>query len=330
MSPLISVVIPTYNRLDRLRRVLDALEAQTCPLDRFEVVVVSDGSTDGTDEELAGPATRRPLRLVSATQANAGPAAARNHGIELASSPTVLFIDDDVVADRDLVAQHLDWQQRHGSDIVVVGPMRTPDDHRMSSWVAWEQAMLYKQYDAMDAGLYPATFRQFYTGNASAPRARLLEAGGFDVTFRRAEDVELAFRLDKLGVPFAWNRAAIGYHYAERPFPSWLRTAADYGRNDVVFSEAHGRDPGLRIMAEEFRARHAVVRLATRARMAQPWLGSALVKPLKAGADLSHRLGVEAGSRLCLSVLYHMAYYGAVADELGGADAFRRTMAGAA
>ena len=59
--------------------------------------------------------------------------------------------------------------------------------------------MLAKQYEAMDRGVYGATARQFYTGNASVARRHVIAAGGFDTSFRRAEDVELAYRLADRG-----------------------------------------------------------------------------------------------------------------------------------
>ena len=325
-TPLVSIVIPTYNRLARLRRVLAALDRQTCARSDFEVVVVSDGSSDGTDEYLAAPDTA--LRLVVGTQANGGPAVARNHGIELASAALVLFVDDDIVAAPDLVERHLERHRVAGDDLVVVGPMLSPTDSRLNPWVQWEQAMLYKQYDAMDRGEYTATFRQFYTGNASVPKNRLVEAGGFDPRFRRAEDVELAYRLHQRGVPFLYDRTAIGYHYAERPFDAWLRNAGDYGANDVIFAREKGRDADLSIMSAEFHGRHPLVRVTSRVGVARPAIGRLLTVPLRLAAQAVHRFGFDRASQLPLSVLYNMAYYQGVAAELGGPEHFDASVAG--
>src|SRR6266566_2847760 len=86
-----SVVIPTHNRLDMLLRVLDALERQV-DAPEFEVVVINDGSTDDTDRVLGGRGG-----IVFRTQTNAGPGAARNHGVSLARGKFVVFIGDDTV-----------------------------------------------------------------------------------------------------------------------------------------------------------------------------------------------------------------------------------------
>jgi GT2 family glycosyltransferase len=319
----VSVVIPTFNRCQRLERVLRALEAQTCGTDAFDVVVVSDGSTDGTDDYLCQ--LRTPLALAVERQANAGPAAARNRGVALATAPLVLFIDDDVVAAPELVREHLDAHTRRPGQ-VVIGPMLTPSDFRMEPWVAWEQAMLAKQYDAMVAGAFAATYRQFYTGNASLPRADFLEAGGFDTRFRRAEDVELAYRLHERGLRFEYNPRAVGWHYAARPFASWLRTAHDYGVAEVVFGRDHGQDPTLSRVRREYRERHVVIRASARAAVAAPATCAVSVSLLRWTAAFAHRVGAASVARLALSVLYNDTYYVGMATQLGGRRAFLDTI----
>jgi glycosyltransferase involved in cell wall biosynthesis len=90
-TPLVSVVVPTFNRRDRLRRTLDSIFAQT--FGDFEVIVVSDGATDGTREMLAGWGDPR---LVSEEIAHAGrPAPVRNKGMRRARGRYIAFCDDD-------------------------------------------------------------------------------------------------------------------------------------------------------------------------------------------------------------------------------------------
>jgi len=324
-GPKVSVVVPTYNRLRRLQRVLTALDEQTTPRSKYEVIVVSDGSTDGTDEHLRAKQTDH---FVFVAQENAGPAAARNRGVELARGDLVLFIDDDVIASPDLVEAHLTSHAEHGPDRVVIGPMLTPPDFDMTSWVRWEQAMLYKQYDAMKRGDYQPTFRQFYTGNASVPREELLQVGGFDVRFRRAEDVELSYRLRDAGLGFVFNPDAIGWHYAERPFQSWLQNAHDYGANDVIFARDHGRGLVLDLVRKEVQRRHVFVRWTTRLCLNHPWLDTGIERALKGVIFSSDRLRLRKVNQAALSGLYNLAYYRGMADELGGADAFLAAIEG--
>ena len=171
----LSVVVPTYNRRDRLARVLAALERQNTPASQFEVVVVDDGSTDGTSDWLASFKSSYALQHVRLS--NGGPARARNVGVERAAGEIVLFIDDDVEPTPELISEHLRFHAAE-RDIVVIGPLASLPSYPQP-WVTWEQAMVESQYQAMQRGDWAPTFRQFWTGNASVAKAHVLGAGGF-------------------------------------------------------------------------------------------------------------------------------------------------------
>jgi GT2 family glycosyltransferase len=312
----VTVVIPTYERRERLHRVLSALARQTDV--GFEVVVVSDGSTDGTDEYLRSADT--PLAVITERQDNAGPAAARNLGIKLASRELLLFIDDDVMPTPQLVGAHVAAHERLGDRFVVIGPMLNPPDHRMSPWVRWEQTMLQKQYGALERGVYSATARQFYTGNASVRREHVLRVGGFDTSLRRAEDVELAFRLREHGLAFAYEPRAIGLHYAERSFAAWLEIAAAYGRNDVVFARDRGHADVYDWIVSNYHARHRLIRGVTHTCVGHVRTTNVIGHALRGVAAVAYAAHLKAVSRSALSGIYNVAYYRGVADELGGPD----------
>ena len=91
----LSVVIPTWNCAARLLRALRSVAAQTYALERIETLVVDDGSTDDTAEQVAAFAAASPLAVRYVRQANAGPAAARNHGLRLARGELIAFLDAD-------------------------------------------------------------------------------------------------------------------------------------------------------------------------------------------------------------------------------------------
>lgn len=312
----VSIIIPTYNRLPRLKQVIAAVEQQTYPLDEVEVIVVSDGSTDGTHEYLS--TLRTPLKLRFVAQANAGPAAARNNGIRNASGDYVLFIDDDVVPSPQLLAEHMRCHAGQ-TNLVVLGPMLNPPDFNFSAWVAWEQAMLIKQYEALQSGDWEPTPRQFYTGNTSLSRQILIDSGGFDERFRRAEDIELAYRLEKLHVQFTFSINAVGYHYADRSFTSWLQIPYSYGRYDVVFSneqDAYIMD----FINEEFGHRNLLTRLTVRLCLDRPQTSNRVQEVARWTAEKSYPLGAlgKLLSRVAYSVIFNLRYYQGIADELGG------------
>lgn len=319
MSPEVSVVVPTYNRRHQLERTLAGLAAQTGLTQALEVIVVSDGSSDGTDDWLRSG--RTPVPVSPCFQDNAGPAVARNRGVAAATAPLVLFLDDDVVPAPDLVRTHVDHHNGLDDDLVVVGPMRTPDDVELSPWVQWEQTMLYKQYDAMLRGDWEATPRQFYTANASLARRHLDASGGFDPAFRRAEDVELAYRLADAGLAFVFVPEAVVYHYAERSFDSWRANASAYGRNDVIFGRDQGQPWLLDSLAYEFHDRHRLVQTLTRISLRHPRVGAAITSTAAVTARAACKSGPERAATAALSALYNLEYYRGMADELGGPNA---------
>ena len=319
----LTVVVPTYNREARLGRLLTCLDRQITstgasrPGFTFEVVVVSDGSTDGTHALVDGFTGKYPLRLL--VQDNAGPASARNAGILAAEGEVVMFLDDDVMPEPHCLEAHM---SRHLAEpaTVVVGPMLTPTDVELQPWIRWEQYQLEKQYARFESGevLHP---RQFYTGNASVRRQALLDAGLFDTTLLRSEDIELAGRLELVGQSFTFAPNATAYHYAERSFESWAKVAYDYGKNDVLFAN-NQQQQDLQHIPRFFDERNPLQRALVRALVPRPSLRAAGQQILERAASLGNTLGAKDLNRQLLSGLYGLHYYQGVADGLGSAEAF--------
>jgi GT2 family glycosyltransferase len=314
MRPDVSIVIPTYNRARHLERALRALEQQDVPLGTFEVIAVDDGSTDDTPAVLS-MAWAYPLR--SFRQENGGPAAARNLGIGEAAAPLILFIDDDVIPAPDLVRQHQAAQSRNPG--VVTGRMLRPHESRIPAWAEWETRTLERQYGEMSAGLWVPTPRQFYTANASVPREALLRVGSFDERFRRAEDVELAYRLRDATIPFHFAPTAVVAHATPRTLDGWMRMARQYGMYDVVMTRDLGRREVLDAMAWEFHRRRkplvrAMARLFVGRRLAMIAI-AALSAPAIRATDIASR---RASLAVC-SIVYNLLYWDAIAREGGRA-----------
>jgi glycosyltransferase involved in cell wall biosynthesis len=316
----VSVVIPTYNRISRLKKVLKAFEDQIFDKNAFEVIVVSDGSTDGTHETISELKTTYHLNLL--IQINQGPAAARNLGLAKALGEYILFVDDDVMPTPELIVEHMRVHDEQGKNIVVLGPMLTPQEFNMSPWVRWEQAMLVKQYQSMQNGHWQPTARQFYTGNTSLQRSHLLESGGFDPKFRRAEDVELAYRLKNRGLQFVFNSKAIGYHYAERSFPSWIETPYIYGKNDVIFARDKQQIWLLQAVFEEFRTRNLLIRFLVLICLDRIPLSNFIIRILQILAQQSDQLGLEKIVQMTHSAIFNLRYYQGISDELNGRNNF--------
>ena len=317
-----SVVIPTYNRCATLERVLRALGRQSVTFDAFEVIVVADGCTDGTGDLCRRLASELPFRLRLFEQANAGPAAARDYAVREAQALLIVFVDDDVVPDEHLIAVHLAAHAPDGDDTVVaLGPLLPPLDQRLNVWGAWEERSLCTQYTDMEAGRWQPTYRQFYTGNASLSRRLILDAGGFNASYRRAEDVELGLRLATQGCHFVFLPDARGWHYVQRSFASWTQMPIAYGHACVAMGRAH-RVQEVALAATEYYQHNFLVHAVTALCLGFPWRVTVATNILGVLAAASWACRMPIVPFLCCSLIYNLRYYVGMAEELGGARIF--------
>lgn len=318
-TPVVSLVIPTHNRRESLRMVLEALAHQTTPPEAFEVLIICDGCIDGTAEMCRAIVTRYRLRILEQNP-NQGPAAARNRGVGEAAAPLILFIDDDVVPEPTLIAEHLRVHERD-ERAVVIGPLLAPPGFRLNPWTRWEETMLKKQYQDMIAGKWEPTPRQFYTGNASAPRDSILAAGGFDPQFRRAEDVELAYRFREQGLHFYFNPEAKGWHHALRSLRAWLNISTAYGWADVAMYRS-GRLMTLQSMAREFHWRQQPLQRLARLCVGHPALLKLTVGGFLAAARLAGWARQPKAAGAAFSAIFNLRYWHSVSEQIGGRQAF--------
>jgi GT2 family glycosyltransferase len=318
-KPDVCVVIPTHNRRASLGRVLEALDSQTIPPDRYEVIVVCDGCNDGTPSMCSGLTTSYRLRVIDLPEKQ-GPAAARNRAVENASAEVIVFLDDDVVPDPDLIGEHI---RIHDQDdhAVAIGPLLAPPGFALNPWTRWEAAMLDGQYRDMAAGHWPPTPRQFYTGNASVRRKHLLEVGGFDPVYRRAEDVELAYRLQQLKLTFHFSPGARGWHFARRSLRSWLGIAPAYGEADVAMYRS-GRTWVLYNMAWEFYSRRRPLRRLARACVGRRTVLKAAVGLGLVAAQVADWTGRRRGADAAYSAIFNLCYWDRISVRLGGRSEF--------
>jgi glycosyltransferase involved in cell wall biosynthesis len=210
----IGVVIPTYNRADALITCLSHLERQT--IHEFEVVIVDDGSADGTSERIAQFQRGTTLRLRYVRQPNSGPARARNLGISMLRTPICLIMGDDILASPDFVATHLRLHQRR-PEIQVAGLGLTrwsETGQSVTKFMRWLDASgMQFSYGDLSSGVKP-DWRHFYTSNLSV-KTELLRRYPFDEAFPYAacEDMELGYRLQSQhGLELVFIEDAIAYH----------------------------------------------------------------------------------------------------------------------
>jgi peptidoglycan/xylan/chitin deacetylase (PgdA/CDA1 family)/glycosyltransferase involved in cell wall biosynthesis len=235
----LSIVIPTYNRVKRLRACLEALTHQTLPTSKFEVIVVVDGSTDETVEMLKNFDAPYFLRIV--WQENTGQPSALNRGIDEAKGRYCLFLDDDISADPRLVAEHLHAQHQHPNS-VVIGQI-TLSLPSTADWYAKAFAKGWcDHYDLLNREDVEISWEDCYSGNMSAPREALLTCGGFAAELARGFDLELANRLKKQGCSLVYVPNALGGQDEQKGFRELSQDAEKSGKVDVML---YRQDPRM-------------------------------------------------------------------------------------
>jgi len=236
----LSVIIPTRNRAERLARCLDALKRQTLPAQRFEVIIVDNGSDETTLEAVRQMAKAMPCRKKVLVEPRPGPAAARNRGIEQARGERILFIGDDILAAPDLLAQHLDGAERHG-DRAVLG---------FTDWAPYLRVTPFMRYLAPERGPQfrygtienplDCGYQFFYTSNISLAR-HWFDLERFDEAFPYAcfEDADLGYRLQKRGLKIVFFPVAVAYHDHPIRFRDFLGRIEQMGESNVIFTSKY-------------------------------------------------------------------------------------------
>jgi glycosyltransferase involved in cell wall biosynthesis/peptidoglycan/xylan/chitin deacetylase (PgdA/CDA1 family) len=229
--PKLSVVIASYNRAKHLKACLDALSRQTQASADFEVIVVVDGSTDETVEMLGR--IQVPYSLRTIWQENGGQASALNRGIQESIGQFCLFLDDDIVADPQLVFEHLKAHQQP-TMAVVAGQLTLslPPD---ADWYARAFARGWRaHYEQLNQDPARLTWEDCYSGNMSAPREKLIACEGFALHLSRGYDGDLANRLEKQGCSLIYAPNALGCQYEQKGFRQLSRDAESAGKTDAM------------------------------------------------------------------------------------------------
>ncbi|MBN1879986.1 exopolysaccharide biosynthesis polyprenyl glycosylphosphotransferase [bacterium] len=197
----ISVIVPAYNAEARIGECLKALNNQTLSRDSYEIIVVNDGSTDNTG------GIAKDAGVIVIDQTNQGPAIARNEGVKRAGGDIVVFTDSDCIADPDFLAE----MTRPFSDSSVMGVKGAYRTHQTRIWARFAQVEFMERY----AKLSRSDSIDFVDSYAAAfKRLVFCQVGGFDAHFPVAnnEDVDLSYKIARLGHKMVFNPDAIVYH----------------------------------------------------------------------------------------------------------------------
>jgi len=192
-APLVSVIIPVFNGAAHLERALESVCRQTYPLSHLEVIVVDDGSTDGSARLAAGFTDRLPgLQLL--VQPNRGVAAARNLGLSVCSGEVIAFLDcDDEWLPEKIAAQVTVLQANPSLGLVHCGCVFV--DTRGEELQNWSRQ---SRVDEGDILLEFICDFFLITSSVIVPRPVIDEIGNFDEKLKVGEDNELFLRILRL------------------------------------------------------------------------------------------------------------------------------------
>ncbi|GEM_PF-2010667 len=236
--PLFSIVIPSRNNRDRLRATLGSIAQSDFDLQQVEVIVVDDGSTDGTYEEFQNATF--PYRFTILRRSFGGQSAATNEAIRHATGTYILSLASDIIVHPSLLQEHLSWHRRFEEDVVVLGSLPYAPQLDVSPFMfylvtgGWQ----FAYYLIKDPLNVPPQF--LYAPNFSVRRSILLAVGLFDEAFEfGSQDTDLGIRLVQQGVRIVYNKNAIGYHNHPIRFEQFFRRQEMAGASLVRLIEKY-------------------------------------------------------------------------------------------
>lgn len=220
--PLVSVVIPTYNRAHVICEAVDSVLAQTYP--RVEVIVVDDGSTDDTSLKLKSYGKR--IRVVS--QSNAGPAIARNRGITLSNGDVIAFQDSDDTWHSTKLERQVALLEKGGNSVPCCLSNATVEGASNGEITSFKSSFIDPPYQEgfwFNAAEVLATRFILFNQTAAIRRDVLERIGGFDESLKYIEDYDLSLRIALEG-PWAFIQPPLVLYRPGSP-NSWAKRALE-------------------------------------------------------------------------------------------------------
>ncbi len=247
-EPLVSIVIPTFNRPDQLAGCIGSICALEYPPNRFEVIVVNDGGPDDTEDVVRQFSPTLSIRYHRTR--HGGPAAARNYGARSARGRFLVFLDDDCRPMPDWLTR-MELRLRQHAGAVIAGRACNGLNHNLyseASHILVDYVMSYYNRDA-------ATASFLTSNNMGLERGTFFDVGGFDRNFAVAggEDREFGDRCRHRGIPIVDCSEVRVIHLHALTFLSFCRQHFNYGRGANTYHRLRNQRTGSRLQPESLR-----------------------------------------------------------------------------
>lgn len=221
-----SIVIPTYNGREKVCALLQKIAKQVTG--DIEVIVVVDGSTDKTIEEIE-KSHFAIEHLFIIEQHNKGRSGARNSGVASARGEIIIFFDDDIIPTNRLIHNHLNEHKTHE---IIVGGLKPYDNHRNNEMLLFSEYLNHKWTKDIESNTAP-----YITGANFSIKKRVFESlGGFDERLNDSEDLDLAVRLIRNGHQIMQRKELIAYIPLNATFAETFKRLKEYKKGRKVLN----------------------------------------------------------------------------------------------
>jgi glycosyltransferase involved in cell wall biosynthesis len=209
MSCHLSIVIPTFNRAHLIIDSIPILMSLEFEEEKgFEVIFVSNGSSDNTMQVLADAAKKNDNLRSFEIAPSGGPAAPRNKGIKEASGSIIVILDDDVIPDADMLIHYTRHHKNYPAENEAVLGVAYVPEH-----VKTKPVSLFHEFNYTNLGKnVPICYTYFWTCNISFKRDFMLQNGMFDKLYLYNEDIVCGYKLAQAGMTLRFEEKAKGQH----------------------------------------------------------------------------------------------------------------------
>jgi glycosyltransferase involved in cell wall biosynthesis len=313
-NPFVSIIIPTHHRCNPMRTLLTCLEKQTYPLRLMEVIVVTSGRHDPTVEMLRSYKT--PLTLKLFFKHSPGPAQKRNEGAAKAAGSILIFLDDDMEPEPQLVEEHIAGHLRMQSPSVIIGYF-PPIAKSKTSYLEMELIDWWEDiFHEMRQPGHRFTFQDMLSGNFSIKASLFAMLKGFADYLPCKDDYEFGLRLLKAGVRLVHAPLAVAYHRDSTSVERLFARKYQEGRADVLIGRRHPEIRSALPIRNLLRHSPRVRRLLRKLAFQLSFPGNMIVKGMRLILKICEWLGMRTIWMKLLREFQIYNYWRGVASEL--------------
>lgn len=228
LSPIISIITPSYNRADELGYLYTSLKNQTIDKKLFEFIISDDGSTDDTEKIVKSWQSESEFKIKFIKQKNQGPGSARNHGLKNVSGEIILFIDSDCEAHPDWIKTIYNAFQNEKIDAFGGPDMAKEDFEPLQKAIDFAMTSFFTtggmrgHSDNMMAKFFPRTH------NMGIRKNLYDKIGGFG-DLRHGQDIEFSNRMRLSGANIKFIIGAIVYHRRRTTLKQFFKQVFNWG-----------------------------------------------------------------------------------------------------